>query len=246
MAIITGNASDNTLTGGGNSDTISGLDGDDTLRGNGGNDLLLGGDGNDALDGGSGRDTLEGGNGDDQLFGQGDADFLTGGSGADLLDGGSGNDTLAGGSGNDTLRGGAGTDVAVLAGTQAQYAVVWDAAALQWVVTDLVANRDGVDRLGADIESISFADGIRTLVPPSNNTPPVTASPIADRATFEDAAFAFQIPAGTFTDANGDALTLTAQLATGAALPAWPRSTTTSSKPPSSASSASASWPTLW
>jgi len=49
---------------------------------------------------------------------------------------------------------------------------------------------------------------------------PVVAAPIADQFGNVDIAFAFSLPAGTFTDADGDTLTLTATLADGSSLPA--------------------------
>jgi Ca2+-binding RTX toxin-like protein len=49
----------------------------------------------------------------------------------------------------------------------------------------------------------------------------VLAAAIADQAINEDTALNFQVPAGTFSDPDADALTLSATLADGAALPAW-------------------------
>ena len=51
--------------------------------------------------------------------------------------------------------------------------------------------------------------------------PPVVAHQIADQSSPEDTAWSFQVPAGTFTDADGDALTFTATLADGKPLPSW-------------------------
>jgi hypothetical protein len=50
---------------------------------------------------------------------------------------------------------------------------------------------------------------------------PVVAHEIGNQASPEDAPWTFQIPADTFTDANGDPLTLTATLANGDPLPSW-------------------------
>lgn len=55
---------------------------------------------------------------------------------------------------------------------------------------------------------------------PVNDAPRLLA-PLVNRASAEDTAFSFSIPAGTFGDADGDGLYLTATLAGGAALPAW-------------------------
>jgi VCBS repeat-containing protein len=53
------------------------------------------------------------------------------------------------------------------------------------------------------------------------NTPPVVQTPIADQTSVEDKAWTFQVPAGAFTDANGQALTYSATLGDGSALPSW-------------------------
>ena len=50
-------------------------------------------------------------------------DTLNGNGGNDILNGVGGNDTLNGGAGNDRLDGGAGTDVAVFAGSVANFAL---------------------------------------------------------------------------------------------------------------------------
>ena len=54
------------------------------------------------------------------------------------------------------------------------------------------------------------------------NDAPHLAAPIPDQSATEDVAFAFTLAAGTFTDPDvGDALTLTARLLDGSALPTW-------------------------
>ncbi|MBH8576028.1 DUF4347 domain-containing protein, partial [Nostocaceae cyanobacterium CENA369] len=53
------------------------------------------------------------------------------------------------------------------------------------------------------------------------NTNPVLAQAIADQNATEDAVFNFTIPAGSFTDADGDTLTYTAILDNGDPLPSW-------------------------
>jgi Ca2+-binding RTX toxin-like protein len=54
-----------------------------------------------------------------------------------------------------------------------------------------------------------------------DNLPPAVAQPLANVETDEDAPIDFTVPPGTFTDAEGDALTLSASLADGAPLPGW-------------------------
>ncbi len=50
---------------------------------------------------------------------------------------------------------------------------------------------------------------------------PVLATALADQSFDEDTTVNFTLPANTFTDVDGDALTYTATLADGSALPAW-------------------------
>jgi serralysin len=135
MAVIRGDARDNTLTGTGLRDTISGLGGDDRLFGLGGADLLNGGPGADRLDGGQGLDTATYGgetagivadlvagrvgttSGDDILVsienisGSRFADEILGDGGPNVLRGRGGDDVIDGGGGGDTLSGGDGIDL---------------------------------------------------------------------------------------------------------------------------------------
>ncbi|MGQ0598529.1 putative Ig domain-containing protein [Aquabacterium sp.] len=72
------------------------------------------------------------------------------------------------------------------------------------------------DKSGASVADV-FSLGIdeKTL-------PPVVAQAILDTTAQEDNAFSFVVPSGTFTDADpSGALTLSASLSNGAALPAW-------------------------
>jgi Ca2+-binding RTX toxin-like protein len=85
MAILTGDAGNNSLTGTTTADTLDGFAGNDTLQGLGGADLLRGGGGNDALIGSEGADTLDGGDGIDQV-----AYFLDGGTQGVVVDLGAG------------------------------------------------------------------------------------------------------------------------------------------------------------
>ncbi|MGH1484049.1 MAG: putative Ig domain-containing protein, partial [Geminicoccales bacterium] len=55
-----------------------------------------------------------------------------------------------------------------------------------------------------------------------SNDGPVVAAPLADQASTEDAAFSFQVPAGSFADLDtSDTLSYSATLSDGSALPAW-------------------------
>ena len=53
------------------------------------------------------------------------------------------------------------------------------------------------------------------------NDAPVVSLELADQSSPEDSAFDILLPADSFTDVDGDSLTLTAALADGNALPAW-------------------------
>ena len=72
-----------------------------------------------------------------------------------------------------------------------------------------------------DMAGASASDVFRVTV---NNTAdaPVVSQPLADASSSEDAAFSYTVPASTFTDADlGDALSYSATLANGDALPSW-------------------------
>jgi Ca2+-binding RTX toxin-like protein len=53
------------------------------------------------------------------------------------------------------------------------------------------------------------------------NDAPIVSAAIADQVSAEDTAWSYTVPAGTFTDVDGDTLTYTARLANGDPLPAW-------------------------
>ncbi|EDM72427.1 type I secretion target repeat protein [Roseobacter sp. AzwK-3b] len=107
---VDGGAGDDTIGAGLGNDTVNAGDGADDVLGGAGEDVLDGGAGNDTLDGGDDNDSLTGGAGDDSLLGGAGEDTLAGGEGADVLDGGLGNDALEVGAG-DTAAGDAGDDV---------------------------------------------------------------------------------------------------------------------------------------
>ncbi|KHS77412.1 putative Ig domain-containing protein, partial [Pectobacterium brasiliense] len=53
------------------------------------------------------------------------------------------------------------------------------------------------------------------------NDAPVVATPIPAQSVAQDGGFNFTVPAGTFSDPDGDTLTLSATLADGSPLPGW-------------------------
>ena len=81
--------------------------------------------------------------------------ILVGGKKKDLFTGGNGNDSVFGSGGNDAIDGGAGTDIAKYVGKYKDYQIIVTNGVV--IVSDNVANRDGVDTL-ENIERIQFAD----------------------------------------------------------------------------------------
>ena len=183
-----GNTGSNTITGGEGRDLLVGYDGDDILVGGGGAaNELYGGLGDDTYVvsaigdtivewAGEGLDTVETGlavytlrTNVENLTYTGTGAFTgTGNASANVLTGGAGADVLRGLGGDDVLNGGGGADIAVLQGLQADYTVeVIDGG---WRVTDLTADRDGVDLLFG-VESVRFANGavvsLETLAGPA-------------------------------------------------------------------------------
>ena len=85
---------------------------------------------------------------------------------------------------------------------------------------DLLALSDGgwlAKWLVYDGQSMNVVQRVYT----SENTRPTLDHSIDDKSAVEDAAFSFQIPAGSFTDADGDSLTYAVTLADGNPLPSW-------------------------
>jgi len=70
---------------------------------------------------------------------------------------------------------------------------------------------------GAAVDMGAFED----QPPAPANTDPTVVNPIVDQTAFVGVPFVFAVPINTFADADGDALTYTATLAGGGALPAW-------------------------
>ncbi|MCX7894106.1 MAG: putative Ig domain-containing protein, partial [Burkholderiales bacterium] len=176
--------------------------------------------------------------------GTGGADVLAGTSVADRFDAKAGNDRMFGGRGNDTyvFGQGYGRDVIVDRDlTDGNSDTIYfksdiDRASLR---VERLADRlrfsvEGTDdsldvqwdpREGYRIERVAFgADGaiwdlghLERLA----NRAPVLAAPLADQRANKGEAFSAVIPAGTFTDADGDAPHYSLTLADGGALPAW-------------------------
>lgn len=173
MAVIRGDARDNTLSGTALRDTLLGLGGDDRLFGQEGADLLNGGPGADRLDGGTGLDTVSYGgepagivadlvagrvgtsSGDDflasieNISGSRFADEILGDAGANVLRGRGGDDIIDGGGGGDTLSGGDGIDVVSYG---------WASGIEADLRAGTATSDRGTDRL-AEIESVDGSRG---------------------------------------------------------------------------------------
>lgn len=73
---------------------------------------------------------------------------------------------------------------------------------------------------GTDMYGRGTGTSFTLKVNPPNRAP-VVATAIADQTVTDGKAFSYVIPSGAFTDADGDALTYSATLEDGSALPAW-------------------------
>ncbi|VAW86661.1 Alkaline phosphatase, partial [hydrothermal vent metagenome] len=218
----------------------------DELFGGAGRDDIIGGAGNDIIHGGSNYDTIDGGSGADLIYGGPGNDYLSGGAGdgVDVLVGGFGSDNLAGvgaakfvfssGDGFDTIHGiryypdrskfiidvagfDSFEDIAAVAideglGTKIDFGN-GDGLFLKFFwAADLTADMFEFGRAAVD-------SAIGALLPEDreyySRTVPVNY--VSD----EDEVINFTLPAGSIADADGDALTVTAVLADGTALPSW-------------------------
>lgn len=196
MAKIDGTNGDDILLGTEDKDDINGNDGNDYIQGLGEKDKINGEDGDD---------TLSGGDGDDDIKGGKDNDIIYGDAGDDKLKGEDGDDTIEGGEGDDDIDGGKGFDIAVYSGSFFEYDIIAKSGGdLKTTVTDLVADRDGVDNL-KKVELLRFSDGDIYL--DGTNNAAITQDDVA--ATDEESPIVFNPVANDF-DYEGHTLTITA------------------------------------
>ena len=232
--VIEGGAGNDTLTGDSGDDLLDGGDGDDVLIGGNGHyfatwnaDTLLGGAGDDTLQGGSGRDLLEGGSGNDLLDGGADSDVYSFGPG-------DGQDVIAEGPDassykNNVLRFKSG--IASSSVTMAQVGsdlVIGFAGSFDQITVRSFFLDNSPSNTSNPIQHIEFADGttwglgtIRVLAHPGLvNNSPVLAIPLPNVSALESQYLDIAIPEGSFIDPDvGDALSYTARLSNGDALP---------------------------
>lgn len=234
---VIGTEGDDILQGSADVDRLSGL---------GGNDQLYGQEGDDVLDGGDGDDFLYGGAGNDRILSNSGTDFVDGGAGDDVLEG-EDNDTHYyygvkgnGEGGDDIIFDIDGADSLHIkvesSDIDTGFAVGQDGDDLKLTFTpgESITIRQWFTApylsYPRRIENITFeqADGTITEMTPADidailagGNPPELDNPVADQSATEDSPFQFQVPAGTFSDPDGDNLTLDATLAGGSALPGW-------------------------
>lgn len=168
--------------------------------------------------------------GNDRLNGTAGADQMFAYRGDDTLYGGAGNDELFGQIGRDVFvwRPGADTDV-VGDFTPADDFVLVEGAgfasgadvlrAIRQVGDDAVLDMGGGEALILNNTALSSLRGIHFRT--GGNHAPVVATAIPDQSADAGAVRTYRVPATTFTDADGDALTYSARLQDGSALPGW-------------------------
>jgi Ca2+-binding RTX toxin-like protein len=245
--VVDAGGGDDRIFGGVLFDRLFGGDGNDSLDGGFGSDWLEGGAGTDVLNGNEGIDRARyasagagvtvdlrivgaqdtGAAGFDALLsiedleGSAFADTLIGSNQINYLDGGAGNDLLTGGGGNDRIEGGAGTnDFATYSGSSADYLieqVIIDGILHYRVIGQGAAIGDGIDLL-TGVEFLRFANMDLRI---SNAAPTLGSPAIPDQNAGDGALYSYQIPLGSFIDADGDPLSFIATLADGSPLPGW-------------------------
>ena len=175
---LAGNAAANTLTGGLGDDTLDGAAGADKLNGGQGNDLMLVDNAGDAVAelAGEGADTVEttlarytltanvenlryAGKAGFTGTGNELANDIQGGAGNDTLAGAVGDDTLSGLGGTDSIDGGDGNDTLQLMGNSDHF-TLGRAASGKVVLTNTIS---GEKVTFSGIETVSFADGVKTV-----------------------------------------------------------------------------------
>ena len=213
---------------------LMGSDFFDSLTGNGGSNWLVGEGDADALDGQAGFDYAAYWTASAGLtaslatpaINTGDAagdtyvsiEGLVGSNFGDTLIGDGGDNHLRGEAGADSLIGGDGIDTAVYLGNRASYSIAENGGSIT-IIDIRAGSPEGIDTVSA-VELFQFADGTVSLVNLVNDAP-VVATAILDQSSPANRTWAFQVPANSFSDVNGDVLTYTAMLGEDLALPDW-------------------------
>lgn len=160
----------------GNGLVVRGGEGQNIVYGDTGSQTILMGDENDQIHGGGGNDVLDGGAGDDRIFGN------------------EGDDVMTAGAGKDLMHGGLNVDVAVYAGSIANYEVTRDHGL---TIVRSLDNPGQVDTL-INIESIHFDDQVYQI---ENDQPLVWLATLYDQVLDRQADVdGFQFYAAAHTD----------------------------------------------
>lgn len=124
------------------------------------------------------------------------------------------------GSASDPIEvtGGAGYDELHVLGSKANYTITRTGTDSVRLTESAGLNQNA---LISGIEKIVFADGSEYDLVAKPNSAPVLMAALADSVAPDNAVWSFQVPAAAFRDPDGDALTYSATLASGAALPDW-------------------------
>jgi VCBS repeat-containing protein len=213
-------------------DDITGNSLNNRLRGQNGDDTLRGLAGNDDLRGGFGKDTVEGGAGNDTFLVE-EGDLVAG----EIYNGGDDFDTLVTSAASVDLTAVTVQNIESITTTRTSTtAFIVSSASTALLVHGGSATDDSLTLtsgvvLTQDQRNQILSQGIEII----KSTPNV-ANPIADQASPEDAAWSFTVPLTTFSDPDGDALTLSVTLANGDPRPSWlsfdPTTRTFSGTPP--------------
>lgn len=206
------------LEGSSGNDNLIGTSDDELLRGQAGDDKLNGGAGNDVLVGGAGRDTLTGGDGADtfrfseladsyRTSSTLHADLITDFDGAlDRLDlSGLGFSALGNGY-NGTLL--------------LSYSSTSDRTYLKSFEADASGNRFELALHGNQLTALNHTNILFSANALANNAPALS-EPLLDQSLSENTSLTYGISTSSFADADGDSLSYSATLSSGAALPSW-------------------------
>ncbi|WP_373740884.1 putative Ig domain-containing protein [Neisseria sp.] len=231
------------VAAGGSADFLYGGSGNDLVVGQDGNDYVIGGKGNDILWGDdnrdpsvAGHDYLEGGDGDDKLYGGKGDDTLVAGKGRDMLEGGEGYDIYSFDSTDlqnpydaKTIVDIDGQGMIVLDG-KSLHTAVWTADSEQsgrWTSAqgwqlDLHGSRLLLTgkTFSSQIAVENFSDGMFGLnLTAAENRTPEAQGRLKTVFIQTGQEWAYTLPAGHFSDPDGDTLDYRITLADGSRLP---------------------------
>jgi hypothetical protein len=145
-------------------------------------------------------------------------DRITANDGTNTINAGAGDDFVQTGAGIDSIDGGTGSDTVAFSSAQAAYSIARSSAGFT------ISNRTNSGNVVsvANVEFLSFADGIVNTQSIGAGTRPSVAHALADVYAGVGKAFSLQVAGDAFLDPDvGDSLHYSATLANGQALPNW-------------------------